>query len=239
MSDTSKIQNANGDASPTTQSLAANDQRTNRAEINRANAQNSTGPRTEAGKQRSSLNALRHGLTGQTVVLPSDDLAAYDRHCQEFLDHYHPKNKMETELTQAISDLTWRLKRINSIEANLLAADIAWNLDSIDAETDQPYPAPATAKDFREQTQALANLSMYERRLSLRFKDTLKQLRELQAERLDQERSEMYDAAKILQMHKNKKVPYDPNEDGFVFSNADIETYIQRRDRKEQAYRAA
>jgi len=80
---------------------------------------------------------------------------------------------------------------------------------------------------------------MYERRLSLRFKDTLKQLRELQAERLTRECSDMFAAARILQMHKNKKVPYDPNEDGFVFSNADIETYIERRDRKEQAYRAA
>lgn len=43
----------------------------NRAEINRTNAQNSTGPKTEAGKQRSSLNALRHGLTGQIVVMPA------------------------------------------------------------------------------------------------------------------------------------------------------------------------
>lgn len=36
----------------------------NRAEINRANAQHSTGPKTEAGKKQSSLNALRQGLTG-------------------------------------------------------------------------------------------------------------------------------------------------------------------------------
>ena len=35
-----------------------------RASINRANAQRSTGPRTESGKKVSSLNALRHGLTG-------------------------------------------------------------------------------------------------------------------------------------------------------------------------------
>jgi len=41
-----------------------------RAEINRANAQHSIGPKTPEGKQRSSLNALRHGLTGQIIVLP-------------------------------------------------------------------------------------------------------------------------------------------------------------------------
>jgi hypothetical protein len=48
-----------------------------RAAVNRKNAARSTGPRSEGGKRRSSLNALRHGLTGQTVVLPEDDLAAY------------------------------------------------------------------------------------------------------------------------------------------------------------------
>src|SRR5258708_40013651 len=39
----------------------------------------------------------------------------------------------------------------------------------------------------------------------------------------------MFDAAKILQMHKNKKIPYNPMDDGFVFSNDEIETYIRRR----------
>ena len=52
----------------------------NRAEINRENAQHSTGPKTEAGKKQSSLNALRHGLTGQIVVMPTEDLAAYQLH---------------------------------------------------------------------------------------------------------------------------------------------------------------
>jgi hypothetical protein len=44
---------------------------------NRANAAHSTGPKTEAGKQRSCLNAMRHGLTGHTIVLPVEDLVAY------------------------------------------------------------------------------------------------------------------------------------------------------------------
>jgi hypothetical protein len=74
------------------------------------------GPRTQAGKQGSSLNALRHGLTGQTVVLPSDDLAAYQRHCKDF-----PKNKPEIQPGQMLADLSWRLNRITAIETNLLA----------------------------------------------------------------------------------------------------------------------
>jgi hypothetical protein len=55
-----------------------------RAATNRANSQHSTGPRTESGKQRSSQNALRHGLTARTAVLPTEDPEAYQRHLQQF-----------------------------------------------------------------------------------------------------------------------------------------------------------
>ena len=55
-----------------------------RAEINRQNASHSRGPISAEGKHRVSLNALRHGLTGQTVVLPSEDLAAYQKHGADF-----------------------------------------------------------------------------------------------------------------------------------------------------------
>src|SRR5260370_10646274 len=127
--------------------------RTNRPEINRANAQNSTGPRTEAGKQRSSLNALRHGLTGQTVVLPSDDLIAYQRHCQQLHDQYHPNNATEVQLTQAVADLSWRLNRIKAIKTHMLTLGITGHSSSIHADRAQVHSAPAMAKDLREQRQ--------------------------------------------------------------------------------------
>src|SRR6202521_592885 len=102
-----------------------------RAAINKANAQKSTGPRTEAGKQRSSLNALRHGLTGQTVVLPTEDHAAYQRHSQSFLDEYRPKEATETQLVQSLIDTSWQLNRAAAVETNLFSLGITEMEDRI------------------------------------------------------------------------------------------------------------
>ncbi len=92
-----------------------------RTRANRANAQLSTGPRTAAGKQRSSLNALRHGLTAASPVLPSEDPAAYQRHCRQFLDEYQPATPTETQLVQELADTAWRLNRIPLLEAELFS----------------------------------------------------------------------------------------------------------------------
>ena len=92
-----------------------------RAATNRANSLHSTGPRTQPGKQRSSLNALRHGLTARTAVLPTEDPAAYQRHIQQFLDEYAPATPTETQLVHEIANTAWRLNRIPFLEAELLS----------------------------------------------------------------------------------------------------------------------
>jgi len=46
-------------------------------EANRRNALNSTGPRTEARKQQSRRNAVRHGLTAETVIGTLEDAEDY------------------------------------------------------------------------------------------------------------------------------------------------------------------
>jgi len=94
------------------------------AAINRANAQHSTGPRTPEGKHRASLNAIRHGLTGQIVVMPSEDLHAYKRHIQSFTDEYKPANATESQLVQSLADAAWRLNRVAALESNILSLSV-------------------------------------------------------------------------------------------------------------------
>jgi C4-dicarboxylate-specific signal transduction histidine kinase len=190
---------------------------TTRAAINRSNSQYSTGPRTPEGKARSSRNALCHGLTSRAAVLPSEDPAAYQRHCRQFLDEYQPATPTETHLAQELADTSWRLNRIPALEADLLHR-----------AANPLNQAAAIAFDIVDAHRALAMLGMHGQRLSRQFQKALQQLREIQADRLERRERDLKHAADVSELHKHKGIPYDPAEDGFVFSNSEVEAYAQR-----------
>ena len=210
-----------------------------RASINRENALHSTGPRSGAGKQRSSLNAIRHGLTGQTVVLPSEDHAAYRAFTKRFFDDLQPKGVLEEQLVQTLADCSWRLNRARAIESNLLTLGLNEAQGAFNTGHPEADAALALATAYRDHTQALANLSILEQRISRQFEKALKQLFALQAERRDREGQQISRAAQLLQLHKEKNLPYHAAEDGFVFSNSEIEQYIHREQRRTDAYNAS
>jgi len=181
-----------------------------RAATNRANSQRSTGPRTEPGKQRSSLNALRHGLTARTAILPTEDPESYQRHIQQFLDQYTPATPTETQLVHEIANTAWRLNRIPFLEAELLSQ----------------APDPQTLIPM------LATLGLHGSRLSRQFQKAIEQLRDIQDERRRLERRQLNEAAEILIRHQRKGLPWDPaslfsEQAGFVFSKEQVELHAQ------------
>jgi len=211
----------------------------NRAEINRANAQHSTGPKTSEGKQRSSLNALRHGLTGQIVVMPTEDLQAYQSHLESFTDEYNPKGATEAHLVQALADTSWRLNRVASLETNLLTLGVASAGNPFSDSPQQVQDAMSIVAALESQSKALANLSMHSQRLSRQFERTVVQLRDLQKTRKAQEEHDLSDLLDITEMYESKGETYDPSEDGFVFSEDEIDDAIRARNRErliEEAY---
>jgi hypothetical protein len=195
-----------------------------RGSANRANALLSTGPRTAAGKQRSSQNALTHGLTSRSPVLATEDPAAYQRHVQQFLDEYQPATPTETQLTQEVAGTAWRLNRIPSLEAALL-----------DRAANPPSEQAAIEFDIVDAHRALATLGLHGQRLSRQFQKTVDKLREIQAERRRDRERDLKRAAALLELHKKQGIPYHPAEHGFVFSNQEVEAFSQRLVRLNQS----
>jgi hypothetical protein len=145
------------------------------AERNRLNAQSSSGPRTEEGKAISSKNALKTGLTGRTVLLPSDDRAAFEQHVQGYLDEYKPQGLRERELVQSLAETRWRLNRSFALEAALFS--------QVTADVDEGAPVPGHLENLLKYEKTLKNLHLQEARLHRRFDKDLAELRELQQTR--------------------------------------------------------
>ena len=91
-------------------------------EANRRNASKSTGPTTAEGKQRSSRNALRHGLTSETVVDANESAEDYAEFEAAVAADYDAQSAVERELVLRLSSLLWRLRRATSMETGLFEA---------------------------------------------------------------------------------------------------------------------
>ena len=86
---------------------------------NRRNASKSTGPRTEQGKLRSRANAVRHGLSAETVIGALEDAEDYKAFEAAIIADYDAQSAVERELVLRLASLLWRLSRATGIEAGL------------------------------------------------------------------------------------------------------------------------
>lgn len=166
---------------------------------NRANAQKSTGPRTDAGKARASLNAISHGLSSARAVLPDEDADEYARSIRELEADMKPRGALERQLVHRIGGLFWRLARVARIEQAL------WECREAGRQRDfkvtqmsrQMFPTPFDAirsidppKDHSDaefiasqfemdKTSAIEKLAIYEQRLGRQLHAAMREFREL------------------------------------------------------------
>jgi hypothetical protein len=88
-------------------------------EANRRNARKSTGPTTEGGKQRSRCNAVRHGLTAETVIGALEDAEDYKAFEAAIIADSDAQSAVERELVLRLASLLWRLRRATTMETGL------------------------------------------------------------------------------------------------------------------------
>ena len=212
-----------------------------RIEANRRNAQKSTGPRSIDGRARSSMNALRHGITGQVSIMSVEDRAAHDKFVQELIESLQPEGAVELQFASVIAEDFWRLQRIRAVENDMLALGNFSDAADIDVEHPEVHASLTRAQTFLDQSKDFERLTLYEQRINRAIEKNRKQLAELQAER-KRERQEALEQACLLhqapatpQQSGNatprSEQPAAASDNGFVFSSEEIESAIDRRSR--------
>jgi len=155
-------------------------------EARRENAQLSTGPKTEAGKQRSKFNARRHNLSGLTIVGTAEEMENYARFSADLKFDLHPEGIFEQTLVQSIADAQWQLNRARAMEQNILFESASKHTDEADQTRDFSVDwAQGLGRAFLEKAKELDLLSRYGNRFHRQVLQNYATLAKVQKERRD------------------------------------------------------
>ncbi len=180
------------------------------------------------------MNAVKTGITGRTVLLPSDDAVIYQKHLDRFFAEHSPLTDTEKDLVQSIGDTNWRLLRIAPLEASIYA---------IGRETCANHPQLEQEKDpvkregillgvvFLAYRKELNNVALQERRLRNQLDTDLARLQTLQKDRVMKQASDVICAKRILEKAKANNLEVDLAEFGFDFSASTLEAYFAKSER--------
>lgn len=169
---------------------------------NRANAQFCTGPKTEAGIEKSKSNSLKHGLTSKQVVIKGEDPDEYDQFRADVITQYRPEGIVECHWVDEIAAAMWRLRRARAYEAQALSR----GADDIFSPDNGP------------ESRAFDRLMRYTGSIERTLKHALKELQTLQKERRERQALQSQIAAQREFM--NARQAAREQEIGFVSSPA-------------------
>jgi hypothetical protein len=155
-----------------------------KSETARANGAKSRGPTTPEGKERSSRNSLKHGLTAGSgnILLDSEDPDEFEEIFNKLLGIHEPARPAEKDLVEEMGVARWRIRRIRTLETSLLNAEILTQA----AKSDTPDSGVHLASAYRalsDDSRSLALASRYEAHLQRTYDRAYKTLRELQQAR--------------------------------------------------------
>jgi hypothetical protein len=117
---------------------------------NRRNALKSTGPITPEGKERSRCNAVRHGLTAETVIAMLEDAGDYQAFEATVIADYDAETAVERELVLRLASILWRLRRATGIETALFES-VTTDVSKLEHGSSRPILVEAADRSDRNQ----------------------------------------------------------------------------------------
>jgi len=74
------------------------------------------GPRTEEGKKRSSLNAIKFGIFAKVALLTGETKEQFDQLYEGLLEEFKPQTTSEVLLIRRMAENQWRAGRVLNAE---------------------------------------------------------------------------------------------------------------------------
>ena len=130
----------------------------------------STGPRSAAGKARSSMNALKSGIYSTSLTIPGEDPAKLTTLTEEYFERYRPALPEQRDLVDILVRSTWTLRRLAAVEAQV------WNY-----RLDDPDPGAPLGRAFNGCQRSLERLQRIVNANQRNFRHALRELERLQA----------------------------------------------------------
>jgi hypothetical protein len=163
----------------------------------------------KSARQRPSLNAFKHGLSGNHLVMQKHEFSAYEDLTERMLRDLKPQTEPEKQIAQKIIDLNFRINRITAIENNLLNFDMTDNEPNFE-EDEGIARMMGQAAAWKKDAHAFEILGRYEARLS---KQLLQYQHEL--ERLKTARAAEVLATSVALRQTTENTPLNPESASF------------------------
>src|ERR1035438_4382561 len=148
----------------------------------RANGAKSHGPKTEAGRKTSSMNAVTHGLYSKGVVIAKESSEQYQEMLDAYIQQFQPIGPVELDLVEEMVAAKWRQRRLWSIETDLIEDQILIQTEKLDKDSPDydPHGPLSYAYAALAESGSLPFLTRNESRLERAYSRALKILLELQ-----------------------------------------------------------
>ncbi|MEZ5404506.1 MAG: hypothetical protein R2729_32810 [Bryobacteraceae bacterium] len=145
------------------------------------------GPITPEGKARSSSNSIRHGLTAKTVVLSTENEAAFLELLENTIASLQPAGEVESNLVEEIAICEWKLRRGRAIENSLIDLELVDNVPNIQQKYERIGNSERTTlaeQSLHTKGSSLANIERYMDRIARQRGRALIRLQDLREHRL-------------------------------------------------------
>jgi hypothetical protein len=186
-----------------------------------------------AAAANAGLSAVISALTGHATLLPASDTAPYDQVLRDYQNELQPVGLQESNLVETLAETAWRIRRSLALEMGIFAKgriEFAQQFAEHNPEIRAPLIEVHTFLTYEKQ---IHSLQLQEARLSRRIDKAYAELRRLQAERREREKADrqrqLEAAAQLYLKAQQTRQPFDAGQNGFVFSNEEIESYLNRK----------